>query len=162
MSARCPRGGSRLGPAVILLLLVAWAVVLVPVFGSKRPSSSPLDGVRRFEQVMGVLANTRGGAAVPGRWVMVPKSENAAPARRRNRVIRRRRQTFARLVVAAFSTLLVAFFFHAFVLAHLAADVALAGYVLQLRRWRLREAQRARVVHPIVTEHQPEEIAAFG
>jgi|GEM_PF-5108021 len=111
---------------------------------------------------MGVLASARGATGVPGRWVMVPKAETSAPARRRNRVVRRRRQTFARLVTAALSTLMVAFFFHAFFLAHLAADVALAGYVLQLRRWRLRELQRARVVHPIAVERQPEEVAAFG
>lgn len=149
------KGGARLGVLVIVLLLLAWAVVLVPSILGPRIVSSPIDGVRSFERSMGILESARRGQEhPPGRWVMIPKGLNAAPQRRRNRVIRRRRQNFQRLVLAAAATLLLGAIpgLRALWMAHLAIDAALALYVLQLRRWRLAELQRARVVHPLPTE----------
>jgi len=127
---------------VIGLLALAWAVVLVPSMVRPKFESSPIDGVRNFERSMGILASTRyGKQQVPGRWVMVPKDLPQAPRRRRNRLIRKRRQNFLRLVVFALGTLTVGLVpsLHVVLYAHLAADVLLAGYVVQLRRWHKAE-----------------------
>lgn len=104
---------------------------------------------------MGILANTRSG--VPGRWVMVPKDRDDAPSglvRRRNRVIRRRRDAFQRLVVSAGATLVLGIIppLNALLWIHLFVDALLVIYVVQLRRWRAAELQRARVVRQLPPE----------
>jgi hypothetical protein len=127
---------------VIGLLALAWAVVLVPSLVRPKFESSPIDGVRNFERSMGILASTRyGKQQIPGRWVMVPKDLPQAPRRRRNRLIRKRRQNFLRLVVAALGTLTLGLIpgLHAILYAHLAVDVVLVGYIVQLRRWHRAE-----------------------
>lgn len=82
---------------------------------------------------------------------MVPKDLPAAPARRRTRIVARRRRTFERLLVAAAATLLLGLlpWLHVMLYAHLAADIAIVGYVVQLKRWRAAEIERARKVHSI-------------
>lgn len=157
------KGDARLGVLVIVLLLLAWAVVLVPSILGPRIVSSPIDGVRSFERSMGILESARRGQdQPPGRWVMLPKGMREAPQRRRSRVVRRRRQNFQRLVLAAATTLILGLIpgLRALWMAHIALDVALALYVLQLRRWRLAELQRARVVHPLPTEQPHPDRAA--
>lgn len=131
------RGGGSLGVIVIVLLLVAWAIVLLPTFRLPRFESSPIDGVKRFEKTMGAIASTRVGAQVPGRWVMVPSQPAQHVRRRRNRVIRRRRQNFMRLVFASGATLLLGLIpaLRGLLAAHLVIDAVLAVYVMQLRRW---------------------------
>lgn len=92
---------------------------------------------------MGILAGTRSPRRSDngsGRWVMVPR-EVTVPQRRRSRVIARRRQTFQRLLGFAFLTFLPALIpaTRWMVFVNLAADLALAGYVVQLRQWKKEE-----------------------
>lgn len=126
-------------------------MVLVPSLIRPRLESSPIDGVRSFERSMGILAKTRRGHTPPGRWVMVPNGTVALPRNRRNRVIRRRRQNFVRLLAASATALALGLVpaLRVFLVAHLVADVALAAYVLQLRRWHLRELERLRKVRAL-------------
>ena len=111
-----------------------------------------MDGVRNFERSMGILASTRyGKQQIPGRWVMVPKDLPQAPRRRRNRIIRKRRQNFLRLIVLAVGTLIIGLIpgLHILLYAHLITDLALAGYVLQLRSWAKHEQK----VVPLPSAH---------
>ena len=101
---------------------------------------------------MDVLASTRSGRNhPPGRWVMVPKDLPNAPKRRRERILLRRRRAFERLLVAAVGTLILGLIPHLHLLLYLnlALDLAVVGYVAQLRRWRGRERQRREVVRPL-------------
>ncbi len=147
-------GGARLGVLIIVLLALAWAIVLVPSLARPRFETSPIDGVRSFERSMGILANTRQDRQqVPGRWVMVPKGVSA-PVSRRQRVMLRRRRIFARLLLAAGVTFLLGIIpaLRSVWIAHVVLDVALVGYVFQLRRWRIREVERRRVVRRLPAE----------
>ncbi|HVL33524.1 MAG TPA: hypothetical protein VM600_08085 [Actinomycetota bacterium] len=165
-----------LGVVVIVLLVIAWAIVLAPSLHLPKLASSPLEGVRKFEQTMGVLANTRATGQMPGRWVMVPSKARGAVDRRRNRVIRRRRQNFVRLVAASALTLVFGLIpaLRALLVAHLVVDVVLVAYVVQLRRWamalqqkqpqqrrvmRMPEERRISIEMPHV-EHGMEQLAA--
>ena len=136
----------RLGIIVIGLLLTAWAVLLLPSLSlSRRAQASPINGIRRFENTMGILANTR-ATQVPGRWVMVPRDLNNGPLRRRTRVIRRRRQTFQRLLFLTGAAFLLGLLPHmrVLLLVHLLLDASVAMYVVQLRRWARDERKAAR------------------
>ena len=147
-------GGARLGVLIIVLLAIAWAIVLVPSLARPRFETSPIDGVRSFERSMGILANTRQDRQqVPGRWVMVPKGI-AAVVSRRQRVMLRRRRIFTRLLIAAAVTFLLGVVpaLRSVWIAHVVLDAVLVGYVFQLRRWRMRELQRRRVVHRLPPE----------
>ncbi|MFP5224092.1 MAG: hypothetical protein ACLGH3_00835 [Actinomycetota bacterium] len=129
------------------MLLVAWAAVLAPSFLGRRGN----DGRAGFEETMGTLATTaRAEAKLPGRWVMVPKGPRDKVATRRQRVVARRRAAFERLLVVAAATFVIALVpgLRAFFFAHLAADLALIGYAMWLKRERQKEraAARARVI----------------
>ena len=135
----------RLGIVVIVLLLAAWAVILLPsVSLGRRLGASTADGIRKHERFMGLLASTR-AQQVPGRWVVVP-GDMAAPNRRRARVIRRRRQTFVRMLGVVATTLILGLIpgLRAFLILNLVAVAALAVYIARLRRWRRDETSRAR------------------
>jgi hypothetical protein len=139
---------------VIVLLALAWGVVLLPTVARPRFESSPISSVGEFERSMGILASTRyGRQQVPGRWVMVPKGMSN-PRSRRARLIEKRRRTFLRLLIAASATLVLGLIpaLRVLWLAHLGLDVAIAGYVFQLRRWRAAEIQRARVLRALPKE----------
>lgn len=91
---------------------------------------------------MGILASARTGRTqIPGRWVMVPKDMQQGPKRRRNLVIQRRRRNFYRLIIVLFASLLLGVIpgLHYFLWVNLAADLGLAAYVWQLRRWHTSE-----------------------
>jgi hypothetical protein len=75
---------------------------------------------------------------------MVPPEPTSGPKRRRNRIVRRRRMMFQRLLLGAGFTLLIGLFVHSVLLAHLVLDMAIVGYVAQLRRWRLDERRQRR------------------
>jgi hypothetical protein len=68
-------------------------------------------------------------------------------------VIRRRRQAFLRLLAAAGLSLLLGVIphLHAFLVLHLGLDAGIAIYVLQLRRWRKQEFERAHTPAPATT-----------
>lgn len=155
-----------MGYLVIVLLLAAWAIVLLPSVVPKR-FSSPVDGIRSFEQTMGILASARQAGQASGRWIMVPPDPESGPRRRRNRVIRKRRQNFQRLLLAAGVTLVLGLIpaLRGFWIVHLVLDVALIGYTFQLRRWAMRESERARKVRHLPQEpqrYESDETAAFG
>lgn len=142
-----PSGGLPLGTVLIIVLALVWAAVLLPSLVRSRLKSSPIDGVRSFEQAMGILAGTRTNRRKEqpsGRWIMVPRSDVTAPVRRRARVIRRRRRNFQRLLLAALATLGLAFVpdLRWMIFVHTAADLVLAGYVWRLRRWKIDEESR--------------------
>lgn len=82
---------------------------------------------------------------------MVPKDLPNAPARRRSRIVARRRRTFERLLVAAAATLILGLIppLRPLLWVHLALDVCVVGYIVQLRRWRAAELERMRKVHSI-------------
>jgi hypothetical protein len=127
---------------VILLLALAWAVVLVPSLLKPRFESSPIDSVGNFERSMGILASARHGRThIPGRWVLVPRDMEQGPKRRRNFVIQRRRRNFYRLIIVVFASLILGVIpsLHYFLWVNLAADLGLALYVWQLRRWHTSE-----------------------
>jgi fatty acid desaturase len=88
---------------------------------------------------------------------MVPKAMRAQPKSRRARVVERRRRAFVRLVFAAVATLVLGLVppLRPLLLAHLALDVVLAGYVLRLRHWARAEQQRRRVVRRLPTSVAP-------
>jgi len=143
---------------VILLLALAWAVVLVPSLLKPRFESSPLDGVRNFERSMGILASARHGRMeIPGRWVMVPKDMPQGPKRRRNLVIQRRRRNLYRLIIVAFASLILGAIpgLHYFLWVNLAADLGLAAYVWQLRRWHTSEQRVVPLPAPAPSGEQP-------
>ena len=143
---------------MILLLALAWAVVLVPSLLKPRFESSPIDGVRNFERSMGILASARTGRTqIPGRWVMVPKDMPQAPKRRRNLVIQRRRRNFYRLIIVLFASLLLGVIpgLHYFLWVNIAADLGLAAYVWQLRRWHTSEQKI--VPLPAAASSEPDE-----
>jgi hypothetical protein len=148
---------------VILLLALAWAVVLVPSLLKPRFESSPIDGVRNFERSMGILANARHGRQqIPGRWVMVPKDLPQGPKRRRNLVIQRRRRNFLRLAIVAVSSLILGVIpgIHYFLWVNLVADVAVALYVVQLRRWHA--AEQKVVPLPAARDHVEQPVRDAG
>jgi hypothetical protein len=86
---------------------------------------------------------------------MVPANASTQ-GRRRTRIIRRRRQTFTRLLVIAISLLILGLIprLHVLLLAHAAADLAVAVYVWRLLTLKQREHQRARVVRPLLVEDE--------
>ncbi|MGH2829933.1 MAG: hypothetical protein ACRDJM_05570 [Actinomycetota bacterium] len=161
-------GGAPLGLGLVLVLAAIWAVVLLPSLLRSRISSSPIDGVRNFEQVMGVLGGTRSarrGHNASGRWVMVPRDVTAP--KRRARVIQRRRRMFVRLVAVALLTLplgaVPSLRWVWFV--QLATDATLGLYVWRLLQWKRDEAAQAEPAHlvpvPAAQVLRPEPVLAF-
>lgn len=127
----------RLALGLLVVLAAVWAAVLLPSLVRSRVLSSPIDGVRSFEEAMGILAGTRSrrGNDASGRWVMVPR-DVTAPPRRRARVIERRRRIFTRLLAFAGITLALGFMpaLRWVWFINLAADAALSLYVWRLLR----------------------------
>lgn len=91
---------------------------------------------------------------------MVPKGMTAPPSRRQ-RLVAKRRKVFLRLLVAAAVTFFIGIIpaLRSVWVAHVALDVALVGYVIQLRRWHAQETQRRRVLRqlPTAASAEPEE-----
>lgn len=149
---------------MIVLLALVWAAVLIPSILKSRLQASPIDGVRKFEETMGILESTRRPKpAASGRWIMIPRTV-ASQSRRRSRIIRRRRQNFTRLLVIAAATLVLGLIprLHWLLIAHLAADLALGGYVWRLRVWKNRERERGRVVRSLHEHEESAPIAQSG
>lgn len=122
-----------------------------------------MDGVRRFEETMGILESTRRPkSAASGRWIMIPRNAHQQ-SRRRSRIIRRRRQTFVRLLALAGATLLLGLIpsLRVLLVAHSAADVLLAGYVWRLLVYKRREQEKERVVRSLERD-EPHPIAQSG
>lgn len=126
------------------MLAAIWAAVLLPSLVRSRIAASPIDGVRNFENAMGILSGARARRTqnASGRWVMVPR-DVTAPPRRRARVIERRRRMFTRLVSLVAVTLALGIVpsLRWVWFVNLAADAALAVYVSRLLRWKAEPAE---------------------
>lgn len=155
--------------ALVIVLVLAWALLLLPsALRSRR--SSPRATVGGFEEAMAVLRNRP-----QGREVMVPQDaarivgyeEGEAlvadphdepslgtvhvPARI-DPVLARRRRVLARLAGGAVVTVLLALIAGGplWTVATLSV-LALAGYVVLLRRWKLQREQAREVVRMLAT-----------
>lgn len=141
----------------IVLLVLLWAVVLVPgAVRSRR--TSPHHTVGGFERAMDVLRNKPS----VGRELLVPRdagrivtrevnrSEPTGPYRREDPVTLRRRSWFVRLLAGTGATFLLAVVFGGWLwLPFVAALLVSGGYIALLRHLKLQRDEARRVVREI-------------
>lgn len=148
-----------MGVPVLILLAVVWAVVLVPPFLRSRGEARPGSSVSSFRQGLDVLGRSAPPAVSMGAsFAPVRPALGAGSPRGRAAVRKRRRDVMFTMAGAAGFTLLLALAFGGvFVLAHLAVDAALAGYLyllVQLRKLASERTQKVRYLPP-PTASQP-------
>jgi hypothetical protein len=156
----------------LLLLVLAWAVLLLP--GAVRTRNrSPVSTVGGFERAMAVLRGDESGAAGPfDRRPAAPGGAVFAGASRVDRpplepparaVLRRRRAWFVRLLVATAVTGVLAVIASGWLWGAFAAAVAVtAGYVATLRRLKLERDAARRVVADLVPRRSTDGRAGRG
>lgn len=144
-----------MSPIIILGLVVLWAVVLVPMWLRRHDEAEESRSVDRFSSAMRTLS--RRPATADGRYVVMPHRTRAvevhvsgaaaakpASARRRVSAATRRRRTLIGLsfvtVLALVASVVVGGF--ALWLVQLLMDLALAGFVWQLRAHALKARSR--------------------
>lgn len=143
---------------VLLILVVIWAVVLIPPWLQSRRESRPGDSIATFRQQLNVLERTAPGQHIPGQYGVGATvvgfaarrpSTRPGPARtrveplRRSDVRRRRREVFLTLLGAVGLTFVSALLVGGPVWAlHLATVMLLAGYVGMLVRLQQQAAER--------------------
>lgn len=140
----------------LLLLVLAWAVLLLP--GALRTRGrSPVSTVGGFERAMAVLRGDESGSAGP----LDPRGTAAVAARTvahrppleppARGVLRRRRAWFVRLLVATGATGVLAVTASGWLWGvFVAAVLVTAGYVVTLRRLKLERDAARRVVADLV------------
>lgn len=166
--------------ALVIVLVLAWALVLLPsALRSRR--SSPQATVGGFEHAMAVLRNRP-----QGRELMVPhdagrivardeaheigivrtqRPATVAPAAgvRQDPLMAQRRRVLVRLSAGTVLTVLLALIVGGFLWTVAFLSVcALGGYVALLRRWKLQRDQAREVVRMLRTDqrlHEAEETA---
>jgi hypothetical protein len=124
----------------LLFLGIAWLLVLWSAAVRAR-RNTPLSTATRFRSKMRLIAPK---AARAGRWILTPQSSRrpSRPSHARN--LRRRKQMFVALLLAAPLTAApAAFWSGALWLVHVAADCALAGYVVFLLATKRRRQEAA-------------------
>lgn len=135
---------------VLFLLAAVWVAFLLPPY-LRRRSERRTDSISSFRLHLSTLARTAPGAGpaislvAPPRGFPVPSGRSivAMPVGRAQ-VRRRRRDLLCALVGVAGFTLVVAVVFGGFaIVAQLATDVILVGYVSMLVRIRKSVAERA-------------------
>jgi hypothetical protein len=149
----------------IVLLVLLWAVVLVPGAIRSRNNTSPHATVGGFERAMDVL-RTKPGA---GRELLVPRdagrivtrdvnrAEPTGPYRQEDPVTARRRSWFVRLLGGMAATFLLAVVFGGWLwLPFLAAGFVAAGYTALLRHLKLQRDEARRVVREIDLRERPQ------
>lgn len=150
----------------LVILVVAWAVVVLPAMLRAR-SSTPLVAAERFKRRMEMIAPARAHA---GRWVVVPKV-HAPRSRSHKRQLVSRRRTFEALIVTAAALFLVALWrggrWWDF---QILADGVLAIYVSYLIAAKKQREEMVKKVRPLVPRpakaaseirfHEP--VRAFG
>jgi len=122
-----------MGVPILTLLAVVWAIVLVPPYLRHRSDARPGSSVNSFQQGLDVLGRT----APSGSLGPVRPSGPGVPVGRAALRRRRGEVLVALAAFAGFTLLLAVAFGGLLVLAHMAADVALAGYLyllVQIRR----------------------------
>jgi hypothetical protein len=164
----------------IVLLVLLWAVVLVPGAIRSRNRTSPHATVGGFERAMDVL---RSKPSV-GREYLVPRDagrivtrdvsrdEPAGPYRREDPVTARRRAWFVRLLAGTGATFLLAVVFGGWLwLPFVLAALIAGGYTALLRHLKIQRDEARRVVREIdlrdrargaVDEAAEEPVAAAG
>jgi hypothetical protein len=149
----------------IVLLVLLWAVVLVPGAIRSRNRTSPHATVGGFERAMDVLRTKPG----TGRELLVPgdagrivtrdvnREEPRGPYRREDPVTQRRRSWFVRLLAGAGASFLLAVVFGGWLWMPFVMVVLVAGgYTALLRHLKLQRDEARRVVREIdVRDHGP-------
>ena len=132
---------------VLVVLVLAWAVFLIPLWLRRRaerhPSVSVADSLRRLSTVHASRSAAAGTNPSIGRRVpLALVHSDASMARARARKARkRRRDVFMGLLASVIGSCLISFFVPQVWLLHVVLDVLLVGYVLALVR--LRHSGRA-------------------
>ena len=152
----------------IVLLVLLWAVVLVPGAIRSRNRTSPHSTVGGFERAMDVL---RSKPSV-GRELLVPRdagrivtrdvnrAEPQGPYRREDPVTARRRSWFVRLLAGTGATLLLALLLGGWLwLPFLTAALVSGGYTALLRHLKLQRDEARRVVREIDLRDRDEVIS---
>jgi hypothetical protein len=145
---------------VLLILAVIWAAVLVPPWFQNRRENRPSDSIANFRQQLSVLERTTPGyeprAAMysrpAGSQITALHAHRAAGVRaaasraahRRAETRKRRRDLFVTLLVAAGTTLGLAFVLGnpAVWVLNVVIDIALVAYVALLAQMAQRGAER--------------------
>ncbi|HEV8296592.1 MAG TPA: hypothetical protein VGQ20_04835 [Acidimicrobiales bacterium] len=140
----------------IVLLVAAWAALLLPDFRNRR-SSGPRrrDSIATFNQQLNLLDRARPGYRPSARIVAFPRRDGAPVMLAGRRPVRanvprnsaqarmRRRRLLFGLVAAALVTLVAAVLISPLLfVVHLALDAALGGYVWLLVQHRVQLEQR--------------------
>jgi hypothetical protein len=142
----------------IVLLVLLWAVVLVPGAIRSRNRTSPHATVGGFERAMDVLRSKPG----VGREMLVPgdagrivgrdvnRDEPRGPYRRENPVTARRRAWFVRLLAGTGATFLLAVLLGGWLwLPFLFSTMLAGGYTALLRHLKIQRDEARRVVRKI-------------
>jgi hypothetical protein len=142
----------------IVLLVLLWAVVLVPGAIRSRNRTSPHATVGGFERAMDVLRSKPG----VGREMLVPadagrivgrdvnRDEPRGPYRRENPVTVRRRTWFVRLLSGTGATFLLAVLLGGWLwLPFLFSALLAGGYTALLRHLKIQQDEARRVVRSI-------------
>ena len=132
--------------ALLLLVAAVWAVRSLPRMWVERRRPAPIarPALRQAETAAGGAVGTSGGTRRNSDVATGPAIA-PGPAREpidRSRVLVRRRRVMVVLVLAALGTLILAVLAGTLgpMIAHLAADTALAWYVVMLRRIKVTQA----------------------
>lgn len=166
----------------LLLLVLAWAGLLIVPSAIRSRNASPHATVGGFTRAMDVLrSETRSGTSRSGsgRRLLVPSDagrivdreidlrDDPPPYRREDPVIERRRVWFLRLVIATVGTLLLAVAIGGWLWLPFALTAGVsAGYVVLMRRLKLQRDEARRVVRELdltrLEREQPVRIAVGG
>jgi hypothetical protein len=134
----------------LFILVLLWAVALVPPWLRNRSEGHPSDSILSFRQQLSVLERTTPGShrsVTPiAAYRPMPGSsftpESPAAVQRRLARQRRRVVLVSLLGVAVFTLLLAVAFGGAAIVVHLLVDVALVTYVVLLVRIQQRSMER--------------------
>lgn len=164
----------------LVLLVLLWAVLLVPSALRSRSSTSPHVTVGGFERAMDVLKASPSSAAPGNRRLLVPKDAgrivehadaatarglDAAPpprvsAQREDPTVASRRLWFTRLLAGTAVSVIAALVVGGAVWLVAAAAVAgTAGYATLLRRWKLQRDEVRSVVRQLTPARETETAA---
>lgn len=164
----------------LVLLVLLWAVLLVPSALRSRSSTSPHVTVGGFERAMDVLKASPSSTTSGKRQMLVPRDagrivehagaatgrglDDAPPprvsAQREDPTVASRRLWFTRLLAGTAVSLVAAVIVGGLVWLVAAAAVAgTAGYATLLRRWKLQRDEVRSVVRQLTPERAAEERA---
>jgi hypothetical protein len=145
----------------LVFLAVLWMIFFLPA-GRRARQQTPLPAAERFKRHLKLIAPPR--RVQPGRWMIVPPTEDRTAAAALDRGQRRRRRILIFLVAAVVLTALVVVQQGGKLIeVHLIADAALFFYVallLEAKRRRLERAAKVRRLQPSHAELRDRHLAA--